>query len=125
MANLPKEHLEAFIRVFTNVGLDCFGPLSVVIGRRSSKRYGLLITCLSSHAIHLEVIDTMDADSFIMALRRLIPKVIYSDNGTNLMAGKKELTQGIANLNSARICGSCINVKQSASHSCTHRPSKA
>lgn len=42
MANLPKERLEAFIRVFTNVGLDCFGPFSVVIGRRSSKRYGLL-----------------------------------------------------------------------------------
>jgi len=50
----------------------------------------------------------MDADSFIMALRRLIsirgcPKVIYSNNGTNLMAGEKELAQGIANLNSARV----------------------
>jgi hypothetical protein len=51
----------------------------------------------------------MDADSFIMALRRLIPKVIYSDNGTNLMAGKKELAQGIANLNSARVTEEVIN----------------
>ena len=108
MANLPRERLEAFIRVFTNVGLDCFGPFNVVIGRRSSKRYGLLITCLSSRAVHIESLDSMDADSFIMALRRFIsirgcPKVIYSDNGTNLLAGEKELAQGIANLNSTRV----------------------
>lgn len=42
-----------------------------------------------------------------MALRRFISirgcPVIYSDNGTNLMAGEKELAQGIANLNSARV----------------------
>lgn len=43
-----------------------------------------------------------------MALRRFIsirgcPKVIYFDNGTNLMAGEKELAQRIAKLNSARV----------------------
>jgi hypothetical protein len=55
MANLPKERLQGFLRVFTNIGLDCFGPFNVVILRRSVKRYGLLITCLSSRAVHLEV----------------------------------------------------------------------
>ncbi|XP_032785664.2 uncharacterized protein LOC116923312 [Daphnia magna] len=72
MASLPKERLVPSLRVFTNVGLDCFGPFQVVIGRRSVKRWGLLITCLSTRAVHLEVLDTMDADSFIMALRRFI-----------------------------------------------------
>ena len=52
----------------------------------------------------------MDADSFIIALRRFItfrgtPAVVYSDNGTNIKAGDKELAQGIANLNSARVYG--------------------
>ena len=52
----------------------------------------------------------MDADSFIMAMRRFItfrgtPAVVYSDNGTNIKAGDKELAQGIANLNSARVYG--------------------
>jgi hypothetical protein len=37
MASLPKERLVPFLRVFTNVGLDCFGPFQVVIGRRSVK----------------------------------------------------------------------------------------
>jgi transposase InsO family protein len=114
MANLPKERLQGFVRVFTNVGLDCFGPFHVVIGRKTVKRYGLLITCLASRAVHLEVLDSMDADSFIMALRRFIsyrgcPKVIYSDNGTNIVAGQKELEQGIANLNSTRVVGEMVD----------------
>jgi hypothetical protein len=50
--------------------------------------------------VHLEVLDLMDADSFIMALRRFIslrgsPAVIYSDNGTNLKAGHNKLAEGI------------------------------
>ena len=45
MADLSKERLQAFLRVFTNVSLDCFGPFQVVIGRRSVKRYGLFFTC--------------------------------------------------------------------------------
>ena len=108
MASLPKERLQGFVRPFTNVGLDCFGPFKVVIGRKSVKRWGLLLTCLAIRAVHVEALDTMDADSFIMALRRFIshhghPKVIYSDNGTNIKKGKKELADGITNLNSARV----------------------
>lgn len=114
MASLPKERLQAFTRVFTNIGLDCFGPFQVVVCRRTVKRYGLLITCLSTRAVHLEVLDTMDADSFIMALRRFIslrghPKVIFSDNGTNIVAGEKELREGINNLNSVRVTTEMID----------------
>jgi transposase InsO family protein len=114
MASLPKERLQAFARAFTNVGLDCFGPFQVVICRRTVKRYGLLITCLSTRAVHLEVLDTMDADSFIMALRRFIslrghPKVIFSDNGTNIVAGERELREGIDNLNSVRVTTEMID----------------
>ncbi|XP_045023699.1 uncharacterized protein LOC116925000 [Daphnia magna] len=90
------------------------GLLKVVVCRRTVKRYGLLITCLSTRAVHLEVLDTMDADSFIMALRRFIslrghPKVIFSDNGTNIVAGEKELREGINNLNSVRVTTEMID----------------
>ncbi|KAI9549120.1 hypothetical protein GHT06_007526 [Daphnia sinensis] len=128
MANLPKERLQGFVRVFTNAGLDCFGPFHVVIGRKTVKRYGLLVTCLASRAVHLEVLDSMDADSFIMALRRFIsyrgcPKVIYSDNGTNIVAGQKELEQGIANLNSNRVVGEMVDAGidwRKSAPSCAH-----
>lgn len=110
LAGLPKECLQAFLRVFPNFGLGCFGPFHVVIGRRSVKRYGLLITCLFSRAVHLEVLDSTDADYFIMALRRFIslrdnPALVYSDNGTNMKAGNKEFAEGIKNLNSIRVSG--------------------
>jgi hypothetical protein len=47
------------------------------------------------------VLDSMDTDSFIKALWRFIsyrccPKIIYSHNATNIVAGEKELALGIA-----------------------------
>ena len=32
------------------------------------KRYGALFTCLASRAVHIEVVASMEMDSFIMAL---------------------------------------------------------
>ncbi len=85
-----------------------------MIGRRSVKRWGLLITCLSTRAVHLEALDTMDADSFIMVLRRFIslrdhPKVVYSDNGTNIAAREKELRLRIKNINSVWVAAEFID----------------
>jgi hypothetical protein len=108
MASLPKERLQAFLPAFTNVGLDFFGPLYVVIGRKTDKRYGLIITCLATRAVHLEVVWSLTSDAFINALRRFIgvrgkPASIFSDNGTNLVAGEKELREGIDKLNSEKV----------------------
>ncbi|XP_046640182.1 uncharacterized protein LOC124321376 [Daphnia pulicaria] len=108
MASLPKERLPAFLPAFTNVGLDFFGPLYVVIGRKTDKRYGLLITCLATRAVHLEVVWSLTSDAFINALRRFIsvrgkPASIFSYNGTNLVAGEKELREGIDKLNSEKV----------------------
>lgn len=49
---------------FTYVGMDCFGPLYVKDGRKELKRYGLIITCLCSRAIHIEVVDDLSTDTF-------------------------------------------------------------
>ncbi|XP_032791625.2 uncharacterized protein LOC116928633 [Daphnia magna] len=103
MAALPKERLEAFSPPFTNVGVDFFGPMYVVVGRRREKRYGCLFTCFVTRAVHLEIAHKLDTDSFIMAFRRFIairgtPAVVFSDNGTNLVAGEREMQAGMDNL---------------------------
>ncbi|XP_043241080.1 uncharacterized protein LOC122391342 [Amphibalanus amphitrite] len=97
MADLPDSRFDTR-RSFSSVGIDFFGPLVTRSGRRSmqQKRYCLLITCLTTRAVHLEVAESLSTDSFLMALRRFIarrgkPEVIYSDNGTNLRAGEREL----------------------------------
>lgn len=108
MADLPMERILPDLPRFTNVGLDYFGPFEVKRGRGTIKRYGVLFTCMSSRAIHLEVAYTLDTDSCIHALRRFIcrrgqVKHIRSDNGTNLVGAQAELKRALMSLNQRRI----------------------
>ncbi|KFD48888.1 hypothetical protein M514_10251 [Trichuris suis] len=94
MAPFPKERLRCSAPAFVNVGIDCFGPSQVIVKRSLVKRYGCMFSCLVSRVSHLEVLHSMDAHSFMMALRRFIarrglPAVIFSDNGRNFVAAEK------------------------------------
>ena len=71
---------------FTNVGVDHTGHFHVRLenGERA-KAYICLFVCTVSRAIHLEVVTSLTATSFLLCLRRLsaaygTPKVILSDN---------------------------------------------
>lgn len=100
MADLPPERLQT-CPPFTYVGLDVFGPWSVTArrtrgGQAESKRWAILFCCMSSRAVHIEVIDSMDTSSCINALRRFFAirgpaKKVMSDCGTNFMGACKEL----------------------------------
>ncbi|XP_070402814.1 uncharacterized protein [Nothobranchius furzeri] len=100
MADLPPERLKV-CPPFTYVGLDVFGPWSVVTrctrgGQAESKRWAMMFSCLSSRAVHIELIESMDASSCINALRRFFalrgPAMqLYSDCGTNFIGASKEL----------------------------------
>ena len=65
MADLPKER-SSDAAPFTYVGMDMFGPFVTKEGRELLKRYGAIFTCLASQAIHLEVVNLMDTDPFII-----------------------------------------------------------
>lgn len=94
---------------FTNVGFDVFGPWVIHTrklrgGTANSKRWGLVLTCLSSRAIHIEVLETMDASSFICAFRRFFAlrgpaSRLRCDRGTNFIGAKSELDEALAELN--------------------------
>ena len=81
---------------FTHCGLDCFGPFLVKDGRKESKRYGLIVTCMASRSVHIELLEDMSTDSFINAIRVLVAirgpiQTIISDQGTNFMGAAKDL----------------------------------
>jgi transposase InsO family protein len=104
MGDLPAERSVSHIRPFTNTGLDYFGPVEVVLGRRHEKRWVALFTCLSVRAVHLEVAHSLTTDSAIDAIRRFAarrgnPKKIFSDNGTNFHGANVELKKALDNLN--------------------------
>ena len=93
MADLPTERLLAQNPPFFHTGIDCFGPIMVKRGRHDVKRYGCIFTCFSSRAIHLEMLDSLDTESFINAFRRFVarrscPSHVWSDNGTNFIGAK-------------------------------------
>ena len=108
MADLPGQRLVPDKPPFTTVGVDCFGPFQVRRCRSLVKRYGVIFTCLTIRAVHIEVAHSLDTDSFLLALRRFIARrgqveEIRSDNGTHFTSGERELRESIQAWNHDKI----------------------
>ena len=96
MADLPADRVATKGSAFKSIGIDCFGPFTVKIGRGTARRYGCLFTCLVTRAIHIEVVPSLDTDSFLNAFYRFMarrgePEVVRSDNGANFVRADREL----------------------------------
>ena len=112
MADLPADRTEV-APPFTNVGFDVFGPWMVQTrktrgGVANSKRWGVVFTCLSSRAIHIEVLESMDTSSFICALRRFFAlrgtaSLLRCDRGTNFIGAKAELDDALSELDQHKV----------------------
>ena len=99
MADLPVDRLTP-APPFSYVGLDVFRPWLVSArrtrgGLAQSKRWAVLFTCLTSRAIHIEVIESLDTSSFINGLQRFLalrgPVIqLRSDCGTNFVGAHNE-----------------------------------
>ena len=67
MASLPPDHTTPGKLPFSFTGVDCFGPFEVRHGQTRAKRYGLIFTCVTTQAVHNEVANLLDTESFINA----------------------------------------------------------
>ena len=108
MADLPQNRIVPGEPPFTYVGVDNFGPFFVKRAHSRVKRYGVIFTYLVVRAVHVEVVHSLDTDSFINALRRFIarrerPKEIRSDNCTNFTSAESELKHLIHEWNQEKI----------------------
>jgi len=100
MGQLPEERTKP-VPQWSYVSLDLFGPYPIrgeTNKRTRSRGYGLIIDCLLTRAIHLDVVCDYSTASFLMALRRFMsvrgcPMKLYSDRGTQLRAADKELKE--------------------------------
>lgn len=96
MSELPSDRL-SIDPPFAHVGMHVFGPWPVMAqktrgGHAENKRWAILFTCLSTRAVHIEVVETMTTESFrrFSAIRGRV-KTLRSDRGTNFTGACKEL----------------------------------
>lgn len=85
---------------FAHTGVDFAGYFEVKTSNRrnagTDKCYVSLFICLTTKAVHLELVPDLTTEAFIEALRcfvarRGIPTRMYSDRGTNFIGAAKEL----------------------------------
>lgn len=101
MASLPAVRTQP-ARPFLNSGCDFAGPITIKMTNckrpRICKAYICLFICLSSKAIHIELVSDLTSEAFIMAFQRFTSRRgkcanLYSDNGTNFHGAHRILTE--------------------------------
>ena len=82
---------------FTNTGVDFAGPLFVKnTDGTTSKSYVCLYTCASTRAVHLDLVHTLDTETFFRSFRRFtarrgLPKLLISDNAKTFKSACKDI----------------------------------
>ena len=94
MAELPI-NLEK-ITMFEYIALDFLGPVAVKRARSTEKYYILVLVCVQTHALHLEMCESLKTEQVLTAIQRFclekrVPNKIRSDNGTSFVAAKRVL----------------------------------
>ncbi|GFX38726.1 integrase catalytic domain-containing protein [Trichonephila clavipes] len=82
---------------FEIVGIDLAGPLFLKDGRKVWIKK-TLFTCAVYRTIHLELVNSLTSDAFLLAIRCFIarhgrPRTIYCDNGTNVRGAINDLSK--------------------------------
>lgn len=99
MGDLPSYRLNETLP-FTFVGIDYAGYFSIKSSNLRNapyvKGYIAVFVCLTTRAIHLEVVSDQTTDRFIQAFKRFIsrrgiPAKMYSDNAGNFTGAAKEI----------------------------------
>ena len=93
---LQQFRVQEYPAPFSCVRVDYAGPMFVC--KPDSKVWISLFTCCGTHAIHLELVLDMTADSFIRCFKRFMarrrtPHKIISDNSKTFKSANKELDQ--------------------------------
>lgn len=101
MGDLPADRVNE-ARPFSGVATDFAGPFMIksssLRNAKILKAYLCVFVCLSTKAVHLEVVSALSTEAFIAALdrfvsRRGLPSLIRSDCGTNYKGADRYLKE--------------------------------
>ena len=87
MADLSVCNITATNKPFKFSGYDFLGPLKFRQERSGCKALGLLYTCLCMRCIHVEIVTSLDLNSFLLAFSHFTNleenvDTLYSDKGS-------------------------------------------
>lgn len=101
MGDLPDFRVSQ-AKAFVNTAVDYCGPFYITHirkrGIKSHKAYICVFVCLTTKAVHLELVSDLSSDLFLAAFKRFISRrgpvaMIYSDGGTNFIGAKRKLNE--------------------------------
>ncbi|XP_055714287.1 uncharacterized protein LOC129808533 [Phlebotomus papatasi] len=100
MGELPFPRVSN-IKPFPTTGVDFTGAIMIRRapgGNSLEKAYVVVFVCMSVKTVHLELVTSLSAESFIAVLRRFVARrgiaqEMYNDNGTNFVGADKELAR--------------------------------
>ena len=99
MAPFPRVRVTPS-RAFTTTSVDYAGPVLTkaqnIRTTKTFKSYIAVFVCMSTKAVHLELVSSLSSEAFKAALRRFVgrrgkPHTLYSDRGTNFIGADNEL----------------------------------
>ena len=99
MGQIPKLLVAAGFLAFSNTAIDMFGPFQVRFGGKTLKEaQAIIFTCMTTRAVHLELVTDKSTDTFLMAFRRFAllrghPSSCWSDCGTNFVGAQHYLKE--------------------------------
>ena len=115
MADLPRERLEERLFPFANTGVAYFGPFEVRFMRRSVKRWCCLYICLTTRAVRIEVVPSLEANACLAArchneIRRTKREtnIMLSDNETNSVGATREMREWIEAWNQSNFISKAV-----------------
>lgn len=99
MGDLPSVRVTQ-VKPFERCGVDYAGPVFVTLtrrrGQRSQKAYICLFVCLSTKAVHIELVSDLSTEMFLAAFKRFLARrgpvsLILSDGGKNFVGARRRL----------------------------------
>ena len=94
LAELPVERVQPETAPFLSVALDYFGFLKIKLTRNTvTDASVLLISCMTTRCVHLELCLTVDTVAFLRAWRRFVasrgihPEYVFADGGSGFRIG--------------------------------------
>ena len=98
MSDLPIERIPLTLHHHEYIALDYLGPWYFYENPKAKGRkcYGLVVTCLVTRHVHVELVKSCSTDAFLLGLRGYVAlygtfQKCYSDNATYFKQANKEM----------------------------------